>query len=308
MKENDRVAVIVVTYNRKRLLQRCLNALYLQTVKPTFICVVDNASTDGTDLLMEQLKSEHPETISFLRLNDNLGGAGGFCHGFRWAIEKTGWDWLLVMDDDAAPAPDYTEKLLEQADKHPEVKSFTGTEYVGDTNRISYGSRRIIDKESTLRTVLVPQEMYKKPLFYVDTATFVGLMMHRSVVEKVGVPDERFFIYYDDSDYCFRMRPYTRILHVTDARMVHREASEINETTSKAPAWRRYYLYRNEFVVKKRYIKNWFRRYGWIGKTYLLSVIKILKTEKEKRESIALVTRATIDVLINRLGKSECYK
>ncbi len=307
MKENNRVVVIVVTYNRKRLLERCLNALYAQTVSPFLICVVDNASTDGTDRWMASYQKEHPKTLSFLPLPNNIGGAGGFCRGFQWALEKPDWDWLMVMDDDAAPAPDYTEKLLAQSQCHPEVKCFTGTEYVGDTDRISYGSRRIIEKERTVRTVLVPPEWYNRSLFYVDTATFVGLMMHRGVVEKAGCPDESLFIYYDDTDYCLRLRPYTGILHVTDACMVHREADEADKRVSHTPAWRRYYLFRNEYVIKKRYIRNWFIRYGWIGKTYLRSVLQIQKSEEDKKENLALVTRATMDALLNRLGKSEYF-
>lgn len=299
MNQNDRVAVIVVTYNRKRLLERCLRALQSQTVPLSRICVVDNASTDDTQVFMEQ------QTAEYLRLSENLGGAGGFRRGFAWALAASDWDWLLVMDDDAAPAPDYVETLLGQAVAFPDVKCLIGTEYVGDTDRIAYGGRRIIDRQRTVRTVLVPKEQYEKPYFYVDTMTFVGPMLHRSVVEAVGCPDDSFFIYYDDTDYCLRLRPYTKILQVVSARIVHREDYEKDVVTEGSQPWRQYYLCRNELVIKLRYIKNPLIRYGWAAKNYLRQVIEILRTEQQRGPRLRLVTRATADALLHRLGKAE---
>ncbi len=301
MNQNDRVAVIVVTYNRKRLLQRCLRSLQSQTVPPWKICVVDNASDDGTQQWMEQEMGE----AEYLRLSENLGGAGGFCRGFAWALNTPGWDWLLVMDDDAAPAPDYTEKLLRQSREYPDVKCFIGTEYVGDTDRIAYGGRRIIDRPRTMRAVLVPKEQYQKPFFYADTVTFVGPMMHRSVVEKAGCPDDSFFIYYDDTDYCLRLRPYTRIQQVVDARIVHREDYEKDVVCEGSQPWRKYYLCRNEQVIKLRYIPSRFVRYGWIAKNYMRELGDILRTQPQKGARIRLVTKATADALFHRLGKTE---
>lgn len=305
MKEETRIAVIVVTYNRERMLKRCMEALFRQTVPLRKICVVDNASTDGTEKMMRDLRQDCRERVEYIRLEENTGGAGGFSKGFQWADQYEEWDWLMVMDDDAAPEPEYTEKLLAKSREYPEVKSFIGTEYVGYTDQIAYGGRRVIDKEKTVRTRIVSAEAYKTPCFYVDTAVFVGLMMHRSVVKQVGYPDASFFIYYDDTDYCFKLRPYTKILHITDAKIFHRENYEKDVLEQGQKTWRLFYLYRNELVIKKRYIKNWGVRYGWIAKNYLLKVFEILRDKKQKCSMIWIVSRATWDVLNNRLGKAK---
>lgn len=297
------VDVIVVTYNRKRLLVRCLEALMNQTIKPHRVYVVDNASIDGTDKIMQDFMNRYCDVFDYIRLNTNTGGSGGFAEGFKRALSVSDWDWIMVMDDDAAPEPSYTEKLLKHFESNPSVKCFIGTEYVGNTDRIAFGGRCIIDKERTMRTSIVPKSYYDKEVFFVDTATFVGLMMHRDVITKTGCPDSSFFIYYDDTDYCFRMREYTRILHITDARIVHRENYEKDVKEGGNALWRQFYLYRNEVLIKKRYIKNPFVRYGWIGKNYLREMKEIIKSKDQKRKRMILTTRATLDVLRNHLGK-----
>lgn len=302
MREN-KVAVIVVTYNRKRLLERCINTLCAQTVRPWKIFIVDNASNDGTETFIEKYMHQYADLIAYHKMPENLGGSGGFSYGFQWADQIGGWDWLMVMDDDAAPASVYIEKLLNASEKYPRIKGFIGTEYVGDTEKIAYGGRRVIDKESTLRTVIVPKDWYQKESFTVDTVTFVGLMIHKSIVDKAGVPDASFFIYYDDSDYCFKMRPYTKILHVVGARIVHREDYEKDVVIEGKQEWRQFYLYRNEVAIKKRYISRWYIKLGWIFKNYGIKVMEIIKSDQSKCRSIWLVTRATWDVLLNKMGK-----
>lgn len=307
MENKNRVAVVVVTYNRKKLLNRCLESLVAQTVPLSTIIVVDNASSDGTDELVTSYVDMYGDKIVYIRHDKNTGGAGGFCTGFKHAMKSEVWDWLMVMDDDAAPEPEYTEKLLKFAEKNPEVKAYIGTEYVGDTDRIAYGGRRIIDKAGTVRTCIVPEDFYKKACFNVDTAVFVGLMMHRTVVSKAGYPDKDFFIYYDDTDYCLKLRKYTEILHVTDARIIHRENYEKDVLAEGQQLWRFFYLYRNELVIKKRYIKNPIIRYGWIVKNYFRKIIEIIRNNDRKCKRISLVTRATFDVLTNRLGKVKYF-
>ena len=115
MKEESRIAVIVVTYKRERMLKRCMEALFQQTVPLCKIRVIDNASTDETEKMMQVFQRDYPGKIEYIRLDENTGGAGGFYSGFQWADEYKEWDWLMVMDDDAAPEPEYTEKLLSKS-------------------------------------------------------------------------------------------------------------------------------------------------------------------------------------------------
>ncbi len=101
------VWAVVVTRNRRELLEECLRALAAQTRPPNRILVIDNASTDGT---AETVRERHPEA-ELLPLPENLGGAGGFHVGLREA-HAGGAEWVWLMDDDTIPEPGALAALL----------------------------------------------------------------------------------------------------------------------------------------------------------------------------------------------------
>lgn len=75
------VLAVVVTYNRCKLLRRCLSSLEAQTA-PCDILVVDNASTDETGYWLAEYQESHPN-LQICTMKVNTGGAGGFCQGIR---------------------------------------------------------------------------------------------------------------------------------------------------------------------------------------------------------------------------------
>ena len=95
--KNNTIAV-VVTYNRKELLEKCLNCLLNQKDASCDVLIVDNASTDGTqDMLKGQFMLPN---IYYRNTGENLGGAGGFQYGVREAM-RLGYEYLWLMDDDS---------------------------------------------------------------------------------------------------------------------------------------------------------------------------------------------------------------
>ena len=96
------IASVVVTFNRKRLLEENISALLNQDGIDTDIIVVDNASTDGTRELIGNFKSIYPGRIFYINTGKNIGGSGGFCIGINEAI-KRGYKYAWVMDDDTIP-------------------------------------------------------------------------------------------------------------------------------------------------------------------------------------------------------------
>ena len=103
-----RTAAVIVTYNRKAMLQRCLRALCTQTAGVPELWVIDNASTDGTAELVAQLNLP---TMHYYNTGKNLGGAGGFACGIQQAA-CSGAEYLWIMDDDCLPEPDALQPLL----------------------------------------------------------------------------------------------------------------------------------------------------------------------------------------------------
>lgn len=250
---DKRVAAVVVTYNRKDSLLRCVQALLAQTC-PVDVLVVDNASTDGTAEALTPLLGER---VQYRNTGENLGGAGGFQYGTRLAVQ-TGYDRLWLMDDDCIPEPQALEALLkadEQLEGH--YGFLSGMAYWKDGSLCNMNIQKtgIKSKIEDLESPLVPVIM----------ATFVSVLIPAEKVRRVGLPIKEFFIWSDDLEYTRRLSREWPCYAVTGSRALHdmKSNDKVNIATDSADRLGRYaYLYRNEVYV--------YRREGFKGWMYLL--------------------------------------
>lgn len=192
------VAAVVVTYNRLELVKQNIDKLLAQTC-PCDILLVDNASTDGTGEAMRAL--EQTGKIQYRNTGANLGGAGGFNFGMRWAVEA-GYTYVWTMDDDCLPKPDALEKLLE-ADQFlggPENYGFLSSAVLWTDGRECVMNRQKIAK-AFYRHV----ELLKHGIIQIQQATFVSLLFPRESIFRFGLPIRDFFIWGDDIEYTRRM-------------------------------------------------------------------------------------------------------
>lgn len=309
-----KITAVVVTYNRASLLNHCLETLNQQLYPVFRVILVDNCSTDQTQQLAEEWMKKKKGWIRYERLPENVGGAGGFCHGFACAIEEQP-DWIFIMDDDAAPEESYLKEIMIAADAHPQISCLIGTEYVGTTSRRAYGGRRRLVDRNTLKEVQIPEEEYKKDVFYIDSLAFVGPVIRYDLLQKTGLPDKDFFIYYDDTDYSFRLRQNSRIMCVSKARINHRTDFARDVIEEGRAEWRQFYMYRNGLMLKKRYIQNPKYRKKELLRAYYHKIKDLIQMRKKNEINKAecarlmyLITRATIDVMRSKLGKVDYVK
>ena len=222
------VAVIVVTYNRSAWLFRNLAALRAQTRRPDVIYLIDNASTDGTPQHLAdagEIPSPPPTearapwitrasgpagALVYVRLAENLGGAGGFHAGVIQAAAD-GCDWLWLMDDDCLPEPPCLERLMSHAAGRP------GDVFLANVFALEDGVTPIWeDKVWRARVPRAPG------LVEAWSGTFNGFLLHRALAEKIGPPLAAMFIYGDDIEYGHRARRHgARVLVVGDAVLLH---------------------------------------------------------------------------------------
>lgn len=251
-------ASIVVTFNRKDILQQAINSLLNQTLTPKKIIVADNASTDGTDAMMEERFADNSQ-IKYVRLNENGGGSAGFYRGFQEAL-KEDVDWISVSDDDALYAKDFFEKIAQQTKRYPNIKAFSGSVYTNG-NQLEKLHRRRVKNWNVITEEEVPQSDYKGNFKY-DLFTFVGVVFNKKLIEKIGLPMKDYFIWYDDSEYSLRVRKYTEVLNVSAAKIYHK----VNKPKQQGwkPNWREYYGMRNRIQTIKKH-----------GHPYLLTRIYI---------------------------------
>lgn len=248
-----KTAAVVVTYNRLDLLRQCAQALRNQTVACD-ILIVDNASTDGTS----QWLASQPD-LHYRDTGSNLGGAGGFNLGMRWAVEA-GYDYVWVMDDDTLPHPDALEKLLE-ADRILEGNYgwLSSVALWTDGSECRMNRQKLKNKYSPL---------LKYGLVQAEQATFVSLFLRSETIRRFGLPIKEFFIWGDDIEFtrriavrgglpCF-MAGQSQVVHATKTNVGSNVALDDVERIG-----RYFYAFRNEAYL--------YRQEGIKGRAYCIA-------------------------------------
>ncbi|MBA4808022.1 glycosyltransferase family 2 protein [Brevundimonas sp.] len=216
------VWAVVVTWNRRGLLERCLACLAAQTRPCARILVVDNASDDGTAMMLDR---DWAGRVTVLSLPVNIGGAGGFNVGMRAAVEG-GAERLWLMDDDVLPAPDALAQLLQaEAELTAEGRSAA---FLCSSVRTPDGQLTNTPEIDTRKNALgyaAWSERLDRGLVPVRQATFVSVLISRAEVLRHGLPLAPMFIWGDDTEYTLRLsadRPgflaaFSRVEHVRAA-------------------------------------------------------------------------------------------
>lgn len=240
-------AIVIVTYNRKKMLLECVSNATNQTISPDSIIIVNNASTDGTEVYLKSLQKQSG-LYQIVDLPQNIGGAGGFAKGIEYALQKN-IECILLIDDDAMIALDYMEKILQLRHQYPQYKAFAGT-VITDGN-IETSHRRNITKIGLLSKNCKKQN-YVRPWFLCDIVSFCGMVVDSSLVRQIGLPHAEYFIWYDDTEYSLRVRQYSRFFVVTSAELIHKT----NQALKKYPRrydWKEYYAVRNRLLMVKEH-------------------------------------------------------
>ena len=281
------VAAVVVTYNRRALLARCIESLLGQTWPDMDIWVIDNASTDGTGEMLAPMVSDG--RVHYENTGKNLGGAGGFEYGMHVAA-KQDYEYVWVMDDDSMPEPTALEALMRAA---------------GELGDFGYLSGRALWKDGSVCRMNVQRDLklrnitdFSPALIPSGAATFVSLLVPVRVVREVGLPIGEFFIWADDLEYTRRISRKYPCWVVTDSVTVHwcDTNNGGNIATDVPGRIARYRLaYRNEVYV--------YRREGPRGAARLmlrtpLHVARVLRWSEDRRlERIRVILGGTLEGL-----------
>lgn len=285
-----KVAAVVVTYNRKELLEECMAALLAQTVAPD-IFIIDNASDDGTDMLMQEIQQGHKE-VSYYRMQENAGGAGGFNYGMKLAYEQ-GYEYIWLMDDDTIPQKDALEELL-QAGRDIEENDNEEWGYLASQVKWTDGNLCTMNIPHFLEDGTLQEGRYKR----IDWSTFVSMLVKCSLLEKIGLPIKEFFIWGDDKEYTGRITAAYNAYYVPDSIVVHMMKNNTGSDISLDEIGRidRYvYAFRNEYYIAhhKNTEKKRINRYVLEYYRYVLGSIKavLIKASNYKIKRITSILK-----------------
>lgn len=233
------ICAVVVTYNRIELLKELINSLKNQTVKLEKIIIVNNASSDGTaDWLSEQNDLDIIE-------QENTGSSGGQYTGIKRAFDLK-MDWIWVMDDDVIPEPNCLEKLIQNLTikriHAPLRYSNENIPYLNDVKHFNLTN----PFKSLWQGVLKNQDIATEYIS-AEGITFEGPIFHRSLIEKIGLPEKNFFIYGDDTDFFIRAKKFGYEIFIVKEAKSKRMLPVID--LHKKFDWKHYYIIRNIIAI-----------------------------------------------------------
>lgn len=258
-----KIGIIIINYNSTEYTLKCLNSLTKQLSKEVMeIVVVDNHSTDKR---LDEIKKKFP-AVTLLLNQENLGFSEGNNVGIRYVL-KRGCDYILLLNNDTRVAPGFIDALLLQSQKIadkgilcPKIYFENGSEthkdrYTKDQiGKVIWYAGGIIDWKNMLashRGVDEVDKGYYESFEKTDYATGCAMFIPKLCFDRVGLLDQKLYLYYEDLDFCRRaFKKGFFSYYVPSAVMWHANAVSSGGTGSDLQS---YYITRNRLLIGMRY-------------------------------------------------------
>lgn len=236
-RESIELSVVIVNYNGGDIVETCVGSLYENLTHRAFeVIVVDNGSSDGSP---ERIAAAFPQ-VRLIRRDLNVGLAKALNQG---AAAMRG-RYLLSLDDGTRVLPGAIDSLLDFLEEHTAAGAAGARLYDPDMTvqpvarrfphplNAIFGRRSIAAKlfpnSSLLKRYLMTEFSDSKEPFEVEWTSSAALMVRRSAIDEVGAMDPRYFVYWADADWCFRLRKAGWEIHcVPRSQVVHLENLQV---------------------------------------------------------------------------------
>lgn len=223
------VSIVVVNWNTRDILRDCLHSVYEQTKDVSFeVIVVDNASTDGSGVMV---KSQFPTGV----LMENTKNVG-FAEANNQAIKVAGGRYVLLLNSDTLVLDNAIAKTIKFADEHPDA-AVAGCRVLNADKTIQ---RSCFMYPSILNMFLAATYLYKifpksgflgrewmtwwdyNDVREVDVVAGCFMLVRREAVQQVGMLDNRYFFYCEETDWCYRFKKSGwKIMFAPDSQIIH---------------------------------------------------------------------------------------
>ena len=284
-----KVAVIIVSWNRKNLLKRCLLSLDSHLRLSHTVIIIDNASADGTP---EMVRSRFPDVL-LIENDRNLGFSKAVNQGIALLIQHhIAADFVLLLNNDAYFEDDSIAGMLAHMDRRGDVQAAIPAVF-GKENRLetgvggydlslktafSYFSGLSILFPTQFKGFYIHQDYFyrKKIILEMDWISGVCLALKAGVTGCISQLPEDFFMYAEDTAFCREIRKKGKIIYYPTAKVIHtHDGYEETEKTVSPALWLsslfRYYRDKESqspvavklFLLKLLFLGGFFLR--WIG-------------------------------------------
>ena len=280
----QKIAVIIVTFNRIEELKKTITAVYNQGIDYTNIYVINNNSKDATK---ETLAIHYP-AINAIHLQNNIASAGGFAKGMEVAYAQ-GYDWIWLFNDDSRPVKGTLESFIH----YLQYDSNIGLLKIANTNENNQAVLLYWNGVRKPKFVALSNEIVKT-----DLITFDGCVISRKLIDRIGYCDPLYFMGTYEFDYCLKAKDVGFDIYTLPNGLI--EDGKLGGIGG-TPPWRQYYNTRNHLwlaIDRKSFqtFKGWFIR-------ELKYTYAILFFGDKKKERLVFKMRAIRDAVLNRRGK-----
>lgn len=254
------ICVVLVNYNGKKYNKACIESILKSTCKKRLqIVVVDNASTDGS---LEELENvcDNSENIHLIPLEENYGFSKANNEGIKWALRQQ-YQYIMLLNNDTEIEPWTIEKMVDLQER-------TGHIIVP---KILYADRRekiwcaggelsaVLKKPKHRGAGKIDREQYDRE----DKCTFANgccMLLTDKIIGQLGLLDERFFLYYEDTEYSIRAgKNNVGISYCGQAVVYHKVNGSTGGNGNPANA---YYITRNWLMCNRTHMKARFALFG----------------------------------------------
>ncbi|MCL4488738.1 MAG: glycosyltransferase family 2 protein [Chloroflexi bacterium] len=245
---SPRVSIITLNWNGKQDTLECVDSLKKLNYANYEIVVVDNGSTDGS---VGALKSQHPD-VAVIENGRNLGYAEGFDAGLEYA-HRTGVRYFLILNNDTVVDPDLLSALVRVAESDRRIGFVSGKVYFYDEpNKLQTAGRQdhpLLLVEGHIGSGEIDQGQYDEIKDF-DFLDDIFLLVSREAYQDTGGYDPNFFLYYEETDWCARVRRAGyRLVYAPQARVWHKHGKSTGG--SKGPLYA-FYMARNQIIFMRR--------------------------------------------------------
>ena len=272
----NKISFIIVNYNTKELLERCVENL-LGIFPEMEVIVVDNASKDGSIELMEQKYADRARLIK----SENKGLA----HGNNLALDAATGHYLIFLGSDAYPTKEAIADMYDFMEKTPGVGIVT-PKLVLRSGGVDWDAHRgLMTPRSTLMHFSRLNRVFWKSKFFneyfkgyedmnsvheIDACISHFMLTKREVFDKVGRWDEGFFLFGEDIDFCFRVKEAgykimylgnVEVLHFKGVTIRRKESSDIQTAANQNIENRRFLRRESTRAMNRFYKKHLWKKY-----------------------------------------------
>lgn len=295
-----KVCIIVLNWNGKEDTLDCLMSLRSTDYGNYRVVLVDNGSEDDS---VAAVRRDFPEA-EVVETGKNLGFAGGNNVGIEYAI-KQGADYVFLINNDTIVHPDYLKELVAVAESDAQIGA-VGSKiyYYSEPERIWFAGGKINwlkNKGEHIGLDEIDKGQFDE-IREVGYLTGCALLVKREVVERAGVLEDDYFLYYEDADYSLRIRNAGyKTVYAPKSRIYHK----VSRSTKPGSSSYVYYHVRNGLVNARRNgsLAVKVAIYFYALYLFMRQLVKIAFFPGKRQWAYA-VLRGERDFLLRRMGKA----